>query len=380
VTRTTRPTERSLRIAFVHHGDQPTGELAAALAARGHGVRLARAVGDLEPRDPATGGRRVTLGLVAHLAASALRFGSRAVALRWNTPYAFDRHSERARRALIALAPPPDVILQRGALFAPGIPPRAPYVLLCDDTSAAAGRSELGAAWLAREAAVYAGAAALCASSRRAAASLVQDYRIPAGRVHVVGAGASVFPEAPARMDDGRTALLVAHDVERSGGSLAVEALRRVRRTHRKARLLVVAPGPPRLPLPQGSAALGPLAAAELPDVLALATVLVAPAAGAPCSGAVLDAMACGVPCIVARGSPLAEAVEDGETGLLVAPGDAGALADALGALLSEPARARAMGEAARRRVAASWRWELVAARVEAALLAAVARSGEVAA
>ena len=45
------------------------------------------------------------------------------------------------------------------------------------------------------------------------------------------------------------------------------------------------------------------------------------------------------------------EIVVDGETGLLVSPGDTSALAGAILSLLQDPARRRAMGEAGRRRV-----------------------------
>ncbi|HWN54063.1 MAG TPA: glycosyltransferase, partial [Methylomirabilota bacterium] len=47
------------------------------------------------------------------------------------------------------------------------------------------------------------------------------------------------------------------------------------------------------------------------------------------------------------------EVIEDGVTGVLVPPRDPAALADALEALLGDPARARAMGAAGRRAVAA---------------------------
>ena len=113
-------------VAYVHFGEQSgvTAQVTAALRARGHLVRPVSAVGELEPRDPVTGNRRITGRVLAHLATAALRYGKRAVAHRWNTPYAFDAHSERARRLLDALSPPPRVVLQNGALFAPGIPPR----------------------------------------------------------------------------------------------------------------------------------------------------------------------------------------------------------------------------------------------------------------
>jgi alpha-maltose-1-phosphate synthase len=71
--------------------------------------------------------------------------------------------------------------------------------------------------------------------------------------------------------------------------------------------------------------------------------------------------------------------VEDGETGLLVPPGDPGALADALRHLLADPARARAMGARGRARVESRFLWGHVAERLEEALLAALSPHGKAA-
>lgn len=65
---------------------------------------------------------------------------------------------------------------------------------------------------------------------------------------------------------------------------------------------------------------------------------------------AILEAMACGKPTIGTDIGAVSEIVADGETGLLVPHQDDAALADALVALLSDPARARALGGAARQR------------------------------
>jgi glycosyltransferase involved in cell wall biosynthesis len=66
-----------------------------------------------------------------------------------------------------------------------------------------------------------------------------------------------------------------------------------------------------------------------------------------------LAAMAAGRPVVAAAQPGLAEVVGDGDTGLLVPPGDPVALARQTRALLDDPARRRRLGEAGRRRAAA---------------------------
>ena len=76
-----------------------------------------------------------------------------------------------------------------------------------------------------------------------------------------------------------------------------------------------------------------------------------------------LEAMAFRVPVIASRLGGITDIVTDGETGLLVPPGDAGALAMALRSLIDDPGRARGLAEAAQRMMAERFSWPAITAR-----------------
>ena len=70
---------------------------------------------------------------------------------------------------------------------------------------------------------------------------------------------------------------------------------------------------------------------------------------GSPVS--LIEAMAAGRPVVATRVGGVPDLIEDGITGVLVTPGEAGAVADAIGALLADRDRASAIGEAGRKHV-----------------------------
>jgi phosphatidyl-myo-inositol dimannoside synthase len=77
-----------------------------------------------------------------------------------------------------------------------------------------------------------------------------------------------------------------------------------------------------------------------------------------------LEAAACAVPAVAGRSGGAWEAVEDGVTGFVVDPLDAGAVAGALARLLDDPALRRDMGAAARTRAETAFAYDALAARL----------------
>ena len=78
-----------------------------------------------------------------------------------------------------------------------------------------------------------------------------------------------------------------------------------------------------------------------------------------------MEAMAEGRPVVATRVGGVPEVVGDGETGLLVEPGDPGALAERICELLGDPERARRMGERGRQRAAAEFDVRMMVERMQ---------------
>ena len=100
---------------------------------------------------------------------------------------------------------------------------------------------------------------------------------------------------------------------------------------------------------------------AEMPDVLRRADAFVFPSRDEGMPNAVLEAMASGLAVAATRIAGNKELVVDGETGFLVPPDDAGALADALAKLVADRTLCARLGRAGREKAVREYSWRVVA-------------------
>jgi alpha-maltose-1-phosphate synthase len=224
----------------------------------------------------------------------------------------------------------------------------------------------------AHEQRVYDRADVIFTMSEWARRSFVDDYGQPEGKVVTVGAGVSLdaLPDLDglARPDGPPRVLFVGRTFARKGGPTLLGAFALLREREPDAQLWIVGP-PPGAPAP-GVTWLGPIfrdepgGAARLDDLFRRASVFALPSLYEGFGMPLLEAMAYALPCVGADVCAIPEIVGAGERGLLVAPGDAPALADALGAASAAPR----LGATGRAWVQSSMTWDHVAARIIAEL------------
>ena len=151
---------------------------------------------------------------------------------------------------------------------------------------------------------------------------------------------------------------MAAQFIPRKGHELLLDALPRVLDHHPDTRVILFGRGP----LLEGireevrrrglqDHVLLPGFRDDLPRFLPCLDLLVHPPIREGLGVILLQASAAGVPVVATAVGGVPEAVADGETGLLVPPGDPRALATALSRLLAEPRLRKRMGDAGQRRV-----------------------------
>jgi len=211
------------------------------------------------------------------------------------------------------------------------------------------------------------------AVSTAVAHDLVLRYGIAASKVVTVRNGIAADAFAPARPPalvrdelglhrDDRLIGVAARMTEQKGHRVLLDALPSVAARFPRMRCLLIGDGPLRPALETRARALGLTercrftgARDDVADLLAALELVVLPSWSEGLSFALLEAMALGRPVVATHVGGNPEVIDHDRTGLLVAPGDATALAGAIQRLLECPEEARAMGARGAARVRAEF-------------------------
>lgn len=224
------------------------------------------------------------------------------------------------------------------------------------------------------------GAAGLSAPSRFHAEEVARDLKIDPDSIFAVPnplpAELLAGPAADPGEESAAPMVLFAHRLTpHKGVATLLEAAKRVHRDFPRTRFVLAGPwqmdaSPERAgvvrrdePVEGTVIWLGPLSWERTIERYRSAHLAVAPSHHETFGISVAEAMAVGLPVVGARSSALDEVVEDGITGLLAPPGDAGALAAALLRLLRDPELRRRMGRAGRARALKEFAPERIAGR-----------------
>src|SRR5437899_9388343 len=206
-----------------------------------------------------------------------------------------------------------------------------------------------------------AAAAAVVTVSEANARYIVKNFGVPTAHIHVIpcGVDGERFSPHGERLEPPHVVCVARLRPVKNLG-LLLEACASLRARGVQFRCALIGDGPCRDELEAMRARLGlarvvELAgAAEQAEVLAwwqraTVAVLTSESEGMPVS--LMEAAACGVPAVAVAVGGIPELIDDGVTGFLTPPGDAGRSAAALERLLCDPDLVARLGAAARRRV-----------------------------
>jgi glycosyltransferase involved in cell wall biosynthesis len=208
---------------------------------------------------------------------------------------------------------------------------------------------------------------------------LAIELGMPAERVVVASMGVDTeafCPPPPGALRNGL--LFVGRLAEKKGVTYLLQAFARLSAASTDLELRIAGDGPLRADLEAEAKALGVAGRvrflgaqppAAVPELFRSARLFVMPsvvAASGDQEGLGLvaaEALSCGCP-VVAHDLPaVRDLVLQGQTGLMVPPGDVAALAAGIAALLDDPAKAAALAEAGRRHIVNNYGWSSVAQR-----------------
>jgi len=203
--------------------------------------------------------------------------------------------------------------------------------------------------------------------SEHCRAELLRYGYFDASRIRAIPNGIHPPPDDPTArgrirtelsLGDDPTLIVTSRHHPLKGHAHLLDAVALLRKHFPRLRLIVAGDGTERAPLEQQARALGLADAVrfvghrdDIPALLHAADLFVLPSLREGMPNTALEAMAAGLPVVASAVDGVPEVVADGETGLLVSPGDPQMLHDLIGRLLTERDFAAALGTAGRQRV-----------------------------
>ncbi len=202
--------------------------------------------------------------------------------------------------------------------------------------------------------------------------SMIEDFELDPDKVTVVYAGANLkLPQGVTAKRADREMLFVGIDWVRKGGPLLLEAFKKVHAKYPDTILRIVGCSPnihhePGVKVEGYLDKRDPKQYEQLAKFYLSASCFCLPSLFDPFPNVIIEAASVGLPSIAVDNGSRREAVIDGVTGCLAPQATADSVADAMIKVLEDPARCRAMGEAARQHAEAHFTWDRVVEKIAA--------------
>lgn len=289
------------------------------------------------------------------------------------SPQAFRNNSRVAGLAIDALPFKPDMILHFHGMYIPRASssvPGVPFCVFTDYTAALSARNwqpwvpqrgdEGRKAWLETQKNGFHQAEHIFTNASMTRNSMIEDYGISPDRVTVVGhAGDTLEPYAGEKTLGSQQLIFNSSDWKRKGGDIVLDAFAKVREKFPNAKLMII--GGHVQEAQPGVYYLGNVKdRSELHRLFLASDIFLSPARCDPLPTLGVELMNFGVVPVVSDRDGMPEMVDFGRCGS-VAPLDAGAVADEVIKLFSDPMLLKQKSDAARERIRDFYNWTSIA-------------------
>ena len=225
---------------------------------------------------------------------------------------------------------------------------------------------------------------AVIAVSEKSREHLVRHFGVPAEKIAVIGGFTTFKPTGaaggwasyPGAVETDTGAFVIGHVaqfVPVKGQAILLDAFARVARSHPEALLVMVGDGPLRDELEAHARTLGIESRVrwlgmrrDTSDIYATMDLFVLSSLSEGFGLVVLEAMLAGVPVVATAVGGVPDLLDSGRCGMIVPPGEANALAEAIERMICDPDTGRLMAESGKTRVSALFDPAALAEKVEA--------------